>query len=46
MEKIIDSPTLRKKMGNESVAIAKTHDIKMTLKRFEEIYTSLINLTK
>lgn len=41
--KIITNPELREKMSLESLAIAKTHDLEYTLKRFEEIYTSLIN---
>ena len=40
--KIITDPKLREKMSQESVAIAGTHDLEYTLKRFEEIYTSLI----
>lgn len=41
--KIIKNPSLRESMGQESLAIAKTHDLEYTLKRFEEIYTDLIN---
>lgn len=41
-KKIIRDPVLRESMGKESVIIAKTHDLNNTLKRFEEIYTSLI----
>jgi glycosyltransferase involved in cell wall biosynthesis len=41
--KIITNPKLRDKMSKESVAIAATHDLEYTLKRFEEIYSSLIN---
>lgn len=44
LERIISDPSLRASMSKESVAIAATHDIKKTLDRFEEIYTSLINL--
>jgi len=40
---ILNNPELRKKMGKESLAIAQTHDLQTTLKRFEEIYTDLIN---
>lgn len=40
---IITNPALRKKMSGESIAIAKTHDLEYTLKRFEEIYTDLIS---
>jgi glycosyltransferase involved in cell wall biosynthesis len=39
---IISNPALRAKMGKESLAIANTHDLQTTLKRFEEIYESLI----
>ena len=41
--RIITDPKLRDSMGKESVAIAKTHDLEKTIKRFEEIYASLIN---
>lgn len=41
--KIVTDPVLRKKMSQESIAIAATHDLEYTLKRFEEIYTDLIN---
>ncbi len=41
--KIISDPKLRQKMSNESVKIADTHDLQTTLKRFEAIYTKLIN---
>jgi len=44
--KIINDPTLCKSMGKESLKIAKTHDLDNTLKRFEEIYTSLIEANK
>lgn len=40
---IISSPDLQKSMGKESLIIAGTHDLQKTLKRFEEIYTDLIN---
>ena len=40
--KIVKDSKLRKKMSKESVAIAATHDLQYTLKRFEEIYTDLI----
>jgi glycosyltransferase involved in cell wall biosynthesis len=42
--KIITDPKLCKTMGKESIAIANTHNFEHTLKRFEEIYTSLINV--
>lgn len=41
--KIITNKKLRSAMSLESVAIAKTHDLKQTLARFEAIYTKLIN---
>jgi len=41
--RIINDPKLRESMSQESLAIANTHDLQNTLKRFEEIYTSLIN---
>ncbi len=40
---ILEDPALRDKMSKESLAIAKTHDLQTTLKRFEEIYEDLIN---
>ena len=40
---ILEDPTLREEMAAESLAIARTHDLRTTLKRFEEIYTDLIN---
>ncbi len=43
LTKIISDPVLRKSMSKESLAIAGTHDLQKTLKRFEEIYTNLIN---
>lgn len=42
IEAIITDPALRKEMSDESLAIARTHDLQTTLKRFEEIYTSLV----
>lgn len=41
--KIITNHELREKMSQESLAIAKTHDLEYTLKRFEEIYEKLVN---
>jgi glycosyltransferase involved in cell wall biosynthesis len=41
--RIITDLKLRELMSKESLAIAGTHDLEKTLKRFEEIYTSLIN---
>lgn len=40
---IITNPALRAKMSAESSAIARTHDLQTTLKRFEQIYEDLIN---
>ena len=40
--KIITDPDLRHKMSLESIAIANTHDLENTLKRFEQIYSDLI----
>ncbi len=40
---ILSDPKLRKKMSEESLAIAQTHDLQTTLKRFEEICDGLIN---
>lgn len=40
--KIIDDPTLRQKMSQESLAIAHTHDLNTSLDRFEEIYRSFV----
>jgi glycosyltransferase involved in cell wall biosynthesis len=41
--KIITDAKLCKSMGAESAAIAATHDLRNTIKRFEEIYTSLLD---
>jgi len=41
--KLISDPKLRERMSQESIAIAKTHDLNTTLDRFEAIYTDLIN---
>ncbi len=38
---ILKDPALRQKMSQESLAIAKTHDLETTLARFEAIYESL-----
>lgn len=40
--KVLGDPKLRKQMSAKSLMIAKTHDIKHTLDRFEAIYWSLI----
>lgn len=41
--RILDDSALRQKFSDESLAIAQTHDLRTTLKRFEEIYSDLIN---
>jgi len=41
--RIISDPKERKRMSDESLMIAKTHDLNTTLDRFEAIYTDLIN---
>lgn len=40
---ILEDDALRARFGAESLAIARTHDLQTTLRRFEEIYTDLIN---
>lgn len=40
---IVQDEALREEMSQESLAIAKTHDLQSTLKRFEAIYTDLLN---
>lgn len=40
--KLLREPKLRTKMSQQSLVIAKTHDITYTLDRFEAIYRSLI----
>jgi len=40
---ILQDESLRQEMSEQSLAIAQTHDLQTTLKRFEEIYTDLIN---
>ena len=39
---ILSDPAKRTAMSAESLAIANTHDIRTTLKRFEDIYASLV----
>ena len=39
---ILRDSTLREKMSQESLAIAKTHDIRTVLSRFETIYRNLV----
>lgn len=40
---ILEDEAVRQAMSEESLAIARTHDLQTTLKRFETIYTDLIN---
>lgn len=40
---ILEDESLRQEMSQQSLEIAKTHDLQTTLKRFEEIYTDLTN---
>ncbi len=40
---ILEDPALRAEMSAESLAIARTHDLKTTLERFEAIYNGLVN---
>ena len=41
ISKVLDDDERRKQMGAESLTIAKTHDLKYTLDRFEAIYTQV-----
>lgn len=41
--KILENPTVRQAMSEESLAIARTHDLQTTLDRFEAIYSDLVN---
>lgn len=41
LSKILTDPKQRKRMSNESLAIAHTHDLNTTLDRFEAIYREL-----
>ncbi len=43
LSRVLDDSALRAAFAKESLAIAKTHDIRTTLERFESIYASLIN---
>lgn len=40
---ILEDDALRQEMSKQSLKIAHTHDLQATLKRFEDIYTDLIN---
>jgi glycosyltransferase involved in cell wall biosynthesis len=43
LAQIISNKDIRETMSKASLAIARTHDLDTTLKRFEEIYDSVIN---
>lgn len=43
LKMILEDDALRTEMSEQSLAIARTHDLQTTLKRFEQIYTDLIN---
>ena len=43
LQAIVADESLRAEMSEQSLAIARTHDLQTTLKRFESIYTDLIN---
>ncbi len=40
--KILNDPAMAKKMGEESIKIAATHDVQKTLERYEQIYMQVI----
>lgn len=42
LQTLLLDDAMRKRFGEESLAIAKTHDIAYTLERFEKIYSNLI----
>ena len=44
MKKILLDKDLQKKYSEQSIEISKLHDLKRTLKRFEEIYHEAIAL--
>lgn len=39
---ILENPTVQQAMSEESLAIARTHDLETTLKRFETLYSDLM----
>jgi len=41
--KILEDPALRQAMSEESLVIARSHDLQTTLNRFEAIYSGLVN---
>lgn len=42
MVKLLDHPKRRKSFGKRSLEIAKTHDVKVVMPRFEELYEQVI----
>lgn len=46
MTKLISDPKLQAQYSQQSIEIAKTHDLTRTLQRFEEIYQTAIHLKK
>ncbi len=40
---ILDDPKTQAEFSRESLAIAKTHDLQTTLKKFEKVYKDLVN---
>jgi glycosyltransferase involved in cell wall biosynthesis len=40
--KIISDPAMQKRFGEESVKIASEHDLDKTIRRYEQIYKSVI----
>jgi glycosyltransferase involved in cell wall biosynthesis len=44
MEKILTNDELQKKYAKAAIAVAKKHDLKQTIKRFEEIYQEAIDI--
>lgn len=44
LSRILDDPKLQKKMGQKSLEIAKTHDIRHTVEQFEKVYKEAIKL--
>lgn len=44
IEKIISNPELKKYMSIQSLKYIKTHDINDTIRRFEELYQSLVKM--
>lgn len=42
INQLLADPQLRRRMSQESIAIAKTHDLRTTLSRFEAIYQDVV----